>query len=124
MSAQHIESSHNQVSTKMASVSMQKRSIGSNIGTHSGLFVGVGSLEFEIGRHEEVDELGVCCGSCSTGIDVGSNIVYFFAIFLYDDGSSSGSGIGCEYDSSVEFASYDGGSCFFMCDAFDDIFFF
>ena len=124
MSAQDVESPHYQVSTKIPSVSMQHRSSRSYVGTHSGLSVGVEALEFEIGRHEEVDELGVCCGSCSTGIDVGSNIVYFFAIFLYNNGSSSGSGIGCEYDTSIEFTSYNGGSCFFMCDAFDDIFFF
>ena len=79
-------------------------------------------MEFKIGRHKEVDELGIGCGSGSACVDIRGNIVYFLAVLFNNDGSSGGSGIGGKDDSVSKFASDDGGSCFFMGHGLDDIF--
>lgn len=79
-------------------------------------------MEFEIGAHEEVDELCVSSCSCSTCINVGSNVVDFLAILFDDNGSTCGTSISSQDDSIFVLASDDGGACFFMRSWVDDVF--
>ena len=71
-------------------------------------------MQFEVGTLEEVDELGISSCSCSTGVDIGSDVVDLLAVLFDHDGASGGSGVGSEDDSSIEFDSDDGGTCFFV----------
>ena len=73
-------------------------------------------MEFEVGTHEKVDELSVSGCSCSTCVDVGSNVVDFLAVLFDHNGTSCGSGVSSKNDSISILAADDGGACFFMGD--------
>lgn len=122
MGPKDIEPSYDQVSAQLALVPVEEARGGGDVRADSGLSAGVESLEFEVGRHEKIDKLSVCSCSGSAGVDVGSDVVNFFAIFFNYNRTSSGSGICSKDYTSIEFDSDDGGSCFFIGDRFDDFF--
>jgi len=119
---QHIISSDNEVSSQMTLILVEHFWCGYNKWTDSGFATAVQSLQLKIWRLEKVDELSV--GSCTstTAVDVWSNVMNFLTVFLYDDGSSSGSGISSEDDTSIVLDTADGSTGFFIWHGFDDIF--
>lgn len=85
MGSKDVEASYDEIGAKLALVPVEETGSGSDVGADSGLSAGVESLKFEVGGHEEVDELCVCSSSGSAGVDVRSDVVDFFAIFFNDD---------------------------------------
>jgi hypothetical protein len=71
---------------------------------------------------EEIDKLSIGGSSGTTAVNVGCNVVNFFAVLLYDDGPSGGSGISGQDDASVILDSTNGGTGLFIRHGFDDIF--
>ena len=106
----------------MTLVSIEKLGGGSDVGADSGLPVTVEPLEFEVGRLEEVDELGIGGSSGTTAVNVGSYVVDLLAVLFDYDGTSCGSGISCEYNSFIVFDSHNGGSCLFVRKWLDNFF--
>ena len=120
--AEDVVSADDEVGSQMTLIPVEEGGGRGDVAADSGLPAGVEPLEFKIGGHEEVDELGIGCGSGSACVDIGGNVVYFLAVLFNDDGSSGGPGIGSKDDSVSKFASDNGGSCFFMGHGLDDIF--
>lgn len=108
----------------MALVSVKQVGSWGNIRADSCLSARVESLKLKIWGHEEIDKLGICSCSCTTGIDVGGDVMDFFAILLNYYRSSCSSGISSKYNSSVILDSDNSGSCFFIGKRFDNFFFF
>jgi len=81
-----------------------------DVGCNPRLPATVKSLKLQVRRHEEVDELRVCSRPCSTGIDVGSDVVDLFAVLLYDDAATGGAGVSREYYTVAELEPDDGGA--------------
>lgn len=116
MRAKHVVPAYDKVCAEISFVAVEKAGSRSNIAADSGLSAGVEALQLQVGGHEEVYELGVSSRASTTCIDVRSNIVNLLAVLFDDDGTSSGSGIGCDDDSISELDAYDGGACFFVGD--------
>ena len=114
MTAKDIIASDNKVRSELTLVSEQKTGSWGNVRADSGLSARVESLQLKIGRHEEIDELCVCCSSGTASVDVGCDIMYLLAVLFNDYRSSSCSGISGEDNTSFELHSDDGCSCLFV----------
>jgi hypothetical protein len=122
MRAQDVVPAHDEVGTQVALVPIEEVGGGGDVGADPGLATRVESLQFQVGGHEEVDELGVCGCSGSAGVDVGGDVVDLLTIFLDYDGAASGPGVRSQHHSSVVLDSHDGGSCFFIGKRFYHVF--
>lgn len=123
MRSHHVVTSHNQVCTQISLVPVEETGGGGDVRADSGLSAGVEALQFEIGGHEEVDELGVRGCACSACIDVGGDIVDLLAVLLHHNRSSSGTGISRQHDSVSVLHSHDGGTGLLVGERLDCLFF-
>jgi hypothetical protein len=119
----HVVASHDEVGTQIALIPVEEAGGGGDVGADSGLPAGVEALQFEIGGHEEVDELGVCSCACSACVDVWGDIVDLLAVLFHHNRSSSGTGVCSQYDSISVLHSHDGGSRLLVGERLDCLFF-
>ena len=99
MCSKDVVTSHDEVGAEMALVPIEQTGGGGDVGADSGLTAGVEALQFEVGGHEEIDELRVCSSACTACVDVRSDIVDLLAVLFDDDGASGGTGISSKYNS-------------------------
>ena len=119
----HISSGFfDQICSQISLISIEKWGGGGDIGADSCLSAWVESLEFEIGAHKEIDKLCVSSCSCSTCINIGSNVVDFLAILFDHNWSTCSTSISSKDDSISVLAADDSGACFFMRSWVDDVF--
>jgi hypothetical protein len=123
MAAQDVVAAHDEIGSEIALVPVEKTGSGGDVGADSGLPAGVEALQFEVGGHEEVDELGVCSSACPARVDVGSDIVNLLAVLFDDDGSSSCPRIGSQHHSFCELDADDSSSSLFVRQRLDGLLF-
>lgn len=63
------------------------------------------AVEFQLGRDHSCDVFCVCGGSCTAAVDVGSDEMNFFAIFVGHGGPRSGAGICTENNAILQVES-------------------
>ena len=111
------------MSSKISSIFVEELGSRGDISTHSCLSATIESLQFKIGRHEQVHELSISCCSCTAAVNIGSDIVDLLAVLFYHNRSSCGSGISTKHNTTIELNSHNSGSCLFVRKSFDDLLF-
>lgn len=106
-----IAASHDQVSSDIASISVEVVGNSGDSSGHSGFPAGVESQELEFSLAFLSHLIAVGSGTSSGAVDVGSHMVQFCAVLLGDQGSSTGPGISGEHDAIGADHSHNGGSC-------------
>ena len=119
MPAKGVVAPDDQIGPEVALVPEQKLAGGGDVGADPRLPARVEALQLQVGGHEQVDELCVCGGASSTGVDVWCNVVDLLAVLLNDDGATGGPGVGCQHHSVPELDPHDGGAGLFVGDGLD-----
>ena len=122
MGTQNIVSTDDEISSQLSLILVKHFGSRYDKGADSCLSSTVQSLEFKIGWLEKIDKLSIGSSTGTTAVNVGCNVMNFLAVLLYDDGSTSGSGISSKNDTSVVLDTTNGGTGLFIWHGFDDIF--